>query len=174
MANNKKTAISVVYIVLGMFFLAFASFPLYNLFCKATGYGGTPKVSLGQESKMLGNRVVKIEFNADLAPGLDWKFEPLQRSVEVRVGENKQVYYSSENLTNNEEVGMATFNVLPEKAAMYFNKVQCFCFNQQTLKPHEKIKMPVVFFVDPKFESDPEMADVKTITLSYTFFKANN
>jgi cytochrome c oxidase assembly protein subunit 11 len=173
--KNNKTARSVIMFVIGMFALAYASFPIYNLFCKATGYAGIPK-TIGVETNSgndIGKRLITVRFNADIMKEVQWKFQPLQKQVDVYAGENKMIFYNAENNSDEKITGVATYNITPEKAAQYFNKVQCFCFNEQTLEPHEKVEMPVSFYIDPKIENDPDMADVKTITLSYTFFKAN-
>ncbi|PIR39220.1 MAG: cytochrome c oxidase assembly protein [Alphaproteobacteria bacterium CG11_big_fil_rev_8_21_14_0_20_39_49] len=172
--NNNKTAIKVVSLVLGMFLLAFASFPIYNLFCKITGYGGTPLTSdeLTASKLQVGGRTINVRFNSDIMKDVPWKFSPLQKEVSVKTGENKLVFYTAENTSDSAVKGMATYNVTPAKASEYFFKVQCFCFNEQTLSANEKVEMPVSFYIDPEIENDPYMNDVKTITLSYTFFKA--
>lgn len=171
--KNKQTARNIAAIVIGMFALAYASFPLYNLFCKITGYGGTPRTENVSLSDTIGERVVTVRFNADTMRNVPWSFSPLQKQVDAQVGENKLIFYTAENNADVPVKGVATFNVTPDKAAYYFNKVQCFCFNEQTLSPHEKVEMPVSFHIDPEFEQDPEMWDVNTITLSYTFFRAD-
>lgn len=173
--QNNQTAIKVLSLVTGMFLLAFASFPIYNLLCKVTGYGGVPLVAQAQQALdvKVGSRVVKVRFNSDIMPEVPWSFLPLQKEVEVKTGVNKLVFYSAQNNSDEVVTGIATYNVTPEKASIYFNKVQCFCFEKQTLKPHEKVEMPVSFYIDPEIENDPYMKDVKTITLSYTFFKAD-
>lgn len=173
--QNNQTAIRVLSLVTGMFLLAFASFPIYNLLCKVTGYGGVPLIASLQQSQdvKIGGRVVKVRFNSDIMPEVPWSFLPLQKEVEVKTGENKMIFYSSENNSDEPFTGIATYNVTPAKASIYFNKVQCFCFNKQTLQPHEKVEMPVSFYIAPEIENDPYMKDVKTITLSYTFFKAD-
>jgi len=172
--KNNKTAIKVVYIVTGMFLLAFASFPLYNLFCKVTGYGGTPV--LADEEALanltLGDRTINVRFNSDIMQDVPWSFSPLQKQVRVNTGENKLIFYTAENKSQDAVKGVATYNVTPAKVSEYFNKVHCFCFEEQTLAANEKVEMPVSFYIDPEIENDPNMDDVKTITLSYTFFKA--
>ena len=172
--NNNKTAIQVVSLVLGMFLLAFASFPLYNLFCKVTGYGGTPLTSdeLSVANLQVGERVINVRFNSDIMQDVPWRFSPLQQEVSVKTGENKLVFYTAENVSEAPVKGVATYNVTPAKVSQYFNKVHCFCFEEQTLSANEKVEMPVSFYIDPEIENDPHMKDVETITLSYTFFKA--
>ena len=153
-----------------MFAFAYAAFPLYSIFCKATGYGGTPRINT-QKATTLGMEHITVRFNADVAPGLSWKFTPLQSQVEVLTGENKMAFFMAENTSNETITGMATFNITPDQAGQYFNKIQCFCFTKQTLKPGEKVQMPVSFFIDPAFEKDLDLKGINTITLSYTFFK---
>jgi cytochrome c oxidase assembly protein subunit 11 len=171
LTKNTQLALRVLAIAVGMLCLAYASFPLYNLFCKVTGYNGTPKQA-SVDSKRVGEREIEVRFNADKEVALEWIFKPVQDHVVVRTGETKIIYYEAENKSNETITGMATFNVIPEKAAPYFNKIQCFCFEEQTLKPGEKVKMPVSFFIDPAIETDINTADIHTVTLSYTFFRA--
>lgn len=115
------------------------------------------------------DRVIKVRFDS-LANGLPWAFQPVQREISVRVGENTMAYYRAENLSNEAMTGTATFNVTPLKAGQYFSKVECFCFTEQRLESGQQVDMPVLFFVDPAIENDPNLRDLKTITLSYTFF----
>ena len=144
---------------------------LYRLFCGATGYGGTTQRVLN-DTATVSNKTVTVEFDSNVAPGLPWRFEPLQRSVTVHLGEQKLVLFSAENLGDKPMVAHATFNVTPQTSGIYFNKIQCFCFNEERLDAHEKVDMPVVFYVDPAFGDDPEMTGVSTITLGYTFFRS--
>lgn len=173
MHSNKKTAITILLIVAGMFAFAFAAFPLYSIFCKATGYGGTPKKAISNEHK-IGDRQFRVRFNADVSGSLGWEFKPLQGYIDLKTGENKLAFFYARNDTKTSETGVATFNITPDVAGQYFNKIQCFCFNNQTLVPGEDAKMPVSFFIDPKIEQDPDLKGVDTITLSYTFFKAED
>jgi cytochrome c oxidase assembly protein subunit 11 len=149
--------------------LAFAAVPLYDLFCKVTGFGGTPQVA-DAATKPVGERIMTVRFNADVSGDMPWSFEPLQREVKVRVGEEKLVFYRATNRSAQAIVGTSTFNVTPDIAGIYFNKTQCFCFTEQLLKPGESIDMPVAFFVDPDLATDRKLANVATISLSYTFF----
>ena len=149
--------------------LSFAAVPLYKMFCQQTGYGGTPKIAKSLTVKP-GTRYITVRFNADVDPNLPWEFIPLQKEVKVRTGEQALAYYRVKNKTDQEIVGMATYNVTPEKAGTYFNKVRCFCFEEQRLKPNQEIDMPVLFFIDPELEKEKKMDDIKTLTLSYTFF----
>ena len=141
---------------------------LYRAFCGATGYGGTTQRAYSDPTTT-SERTVTVAFDSNVAPGLPWRFEPEQRSVSVHLGEQKLVFFTAENLGNEPMVGHATFNVTPETSGIYFNKIQCFCFNEERLAPHQKVDMPVVFFVDPAFAQDSDMRHVDTITLSYTF-----
>ena len=146
---------------------------LYRMFCAATGYGGTTQRVLS-DSATISPKTVTIEFDFNVAPGLPWRFEPLQRNVTVHLGEQKLVFFTAENTGNEAMVGHATFNVTPQSSGIYFNKIQCFCFSEERLDAHQKVDMPVVFYVDPAFGSDPEMRGVSTITLGYTFFRSAN
>jgi len=172
---NKRSNASVAFmafaVVVGMVALAYASVPLYRLFCQVTGFAGTPQISAAPDATAVGSRLFEIEFDANVSSDLPWTFKPKQRRVEVKVGEPTLVAYEALNPTAFETKGTSTFNVTPLKVGKYFNKVQCFCFQEQELKPGESSDFPVTFFVDPAIVDDPEMADVKEITLSYTFFK---
>ena len=155
--------------VIGMVGMAYAAVPLYEMFCKVTGYGGTTQ-RVEQASDVILDRKIKVRFDANTGPGLAWSFEPVQREVELRIGETVQVMYKARNNASTETTGQATFNVTPQAAGAYFNKVQCFCFTETTLKPGEEMEMPVVFFVDPAIVEPVETKNIHTITLSYTFF----
>ena len=144
---------------------------LYRLFCAATEFGGTTQRAESDDAA-LSDRVVTVRFDTSIAPDLPWRFEPLQREVRVRLGEDKLVFFSAENLTDQAIVGHATFNVTPEKTGIYFTKIQCFCFDDERLDAHQKVDMPVDFFVDSRLAEDPNTQDVNTITLSYTFFRS--
>jgi cytochrome c oxidase assembly protein subunit 11 len=153
-----------------MFGLVAFSVPIYNLFCKVTGYGGTTSYSSDLSFNII-DRDIKIQFNADINNSLNWSFKAPKNIDKFKVGENMRVEYLVINNSNEENTGTATFNVLPEKVGPYFIKTQCFCFEKQTLMPQEKVKMPVVFYIDPAISGDPTMENIETITLSYTFFK---
>jgi cytochrome c oxidase assembly protein subunit 11 len=146
---------------------------LYRMFCAATGYGGTTQRVLN-DSATVSAKTVLVQFDSNVAPGLPWRFEPLERSVTVHLGEQRLVYFTAENTGNEPMVGHATFNVTPQASGIYFNKIQCFCFDEEQLDPHQEVKMPVVFYVDPAFGQDPDMHGVSTITLGYTFFRSSN
>ena len=146
------------------------SVPLYNLFCKVTGYGGTTSYSSKISLEII-DRDINLRFNADVNNSLNWSFKAPTNVKNFKVGENISVKYIATNNSSSENIGTATFNVLPEKVGPYFIKTECFCFQQQSLKPGETIEMPVVFYVDPAISKDPTMENIDTITLSYTFFK---
>jgi cytochrome c oxidase assembly protein subunit 11 len=151
--------------------LAFAAAPLYRYFCAATGYAGTPQLANGP-SGTKGLRSLKVRFDGNVAPGLPWKFEPEMPEIVLRTGDTATVYYKVTNVSGRETSGRAAFNVSPESAGAYFDKVSCFCFSEQKLGPGETLELPVVFFLDPALERDEALANVDAITLSYTFFAA--
>jgi len=167
---NKKTLIILSILTLGMLGLAFASVPLYRMFCQVTGFGGTTQKAVVFPTRVT-NRFITIRFNADTHPTLPWEFKPMQKSVRVRAGEVGLAFYHAKNPDSEPTEGMATYNVTPNKAGIYFNKVECFCFERQHMEGGQEVDFPVQFFIDPAFADDPNMADVDTITLSYTFFK---
>ncbi|CAB5191444.1 uncharacterized protein OCT59_006521 [Rhizophagus irregularis] len=155
----------------------YASVPLYRMFCQTTGFSGTPITNsskFGPERLVPAkeSRRIRVHFNADTSLALDWSFIPQQREVYVLPGETALAFYTAKNKSDQDIIGLATYNVTPNKAGQYFNKIQCFCFEEQKLQAGEAVDMPVFFFIDPEFPEDPSMRDVDTITLSYTFFKA--
>ncbi|MBE24286.1 MAG: cytochrome c oxidase assembly protein [Rhodospirillaceae bacterium] len=173
MSKNRRflaTVAGLVSIVVGMAGLAYASVPLYDLFCKVTGYGGTPQIAEMLPS-VVGSREMTIRFNADVNRDLPWEFRPVNGKVMVRVGEPTLVYYRVKNLSDKTIIGTATYNVTPLRAGSYFSKIDCFCFAEQELKPGETVDLPVSFFVETSIESDPSMEGINTVTLSYTFFE---
>jgi len=174
-AANRRVALAMGAVVVVMAGLAFAAVPLYRVFCQVTGYGGTTQRAEIIPAK-IGQRVVTVRFNADIAgQGLPWQFTtPAESQVDVHVGEDRLVFFHAKNIGQAPSVGVATFNVTPFKAGPYFKKVACFCFSEQTLNPGEAIDMGVSFFVDPAIDKDPNLRDVTTITLSYTFFRAKD
>ncbi|MCP8895018.1 cytochrome c oxidase assembly protein [Shinella daejeonensis] len=155
--------------VLGMIGMSYAAVPLYRMFCQVTGYNGTVQ-RVEQMSDRVLDKTIKIRFDANVAPGLPWTFTPVQREIEVKIGETVQVLYMARNLATVATTGQATYNVTPQSAGAYFNKVQCFCFTETTLEPGEEMEMPVVFFVDPDIVDPVETRGIHTITLSYTFY----
>ncbi|PPR28975.1 MAG: Cytochrome c oxidase assembly protein CtaG [Alphaproteobacteria bacterium MarineAlpha9_Bin1] len=169
--QNNSTAFFVVLVVFVMVGLSFASVPLYDLFCRTTGFGGTPVIKKNvNESKFSEELTIKVLFNADTAQGLEWNFSPVQREMIVNLGETTLALYEAKNYSENSVTGFATFNVLPLKIGKYFSKIDCFCFEEQTLSGGEKVEMPVSFYIDPKIAEDPNTIEIRTITLSYTFF----
>ena len=169
MISKYRTASLLFALVSLMILLVAFSVPLYNLFCRVTGYGGTTSFSENISNITL-DKDITLQFNADINDSIDWSFTAPQ-DVTFKIGENKLVEYEATNLSSVSSSGTATFNVLPEKVGPYFIKTQCFCFEKQTLEPNQSVKMPVVFYIDPSITDDPGMADIDTITLSYTFFK---
>lgn len=168
-SKNRKTALSLAAIVAGMAMLAYASVPLYRLFCQVTGYGGTTQAATYVPDKVY-DRTITVQFNADTMPALPWKFEPLQREITVRVGESSLAFYKATNTSDKMTVGTSTFNVIPHETGQHFVKVQCFCFEEQPLAPGETVNMPVSFYIDPGIMKQKALDEVKNITLSYTFF----
>ncbi|MSP87864.1 MAG: cytochrome c oxidase assembly protein [Alphaproteobacteria bacterium] len=171
LGRNGRTALVLSGVVAGMVGLSFASVPLYKLFCQVTGYGGTTQRAEQGADRVI-ERMMTVRFNADTARDMPWIFRPSQRQIDVKVGENHLAYYRAENRTSQTITGTATFNVTPAKAGLYFSKIDCFCFTEQVLKPGESAELPVSFFVDPAINEDRNLDEVKTITLSYTFFRA--
>ena len=169
--RNARVAWTLVALVGGMLGLAYASVPLYEMFCRVTGFGGTPIVAQAGERPIV-DRTVTVRFDSNVDSNLAWRFQPLQREVKVRLGEEKLIFFRATNVSQRPIVGTATYNVTPEPAGPWFNKLQCFCFTEQLLKPGQSVDMPVVFFVDPEMDKDRRYDNVRTITLSYTFFEA--
>ena len=155
----------------GMLGMAYAAVPLYTLFCRVTGYDGTPQRAEKTSGTVL-DRVVTIRFDANVAPGLGGNFLPAQRKVDVKIGENTLAFYRAENTSSQPITGTATFNVTPEIAGSYFNKIECFCFTEQRLEPGQTVDMPVSFFIDPAIVEDESAGHLTQITLSYTFYRA--
>ncbi|MBP2235391.1 cytochrome c oxidase assembly protein subunit 11 [Sinorhizobium kostiense] len=153
----------------GMLGMAYAAVPLYDMFCRVTGYNGTTQ-RVEQASDVILDQKIRVTFDANTAAGLPWEFKPVQREVDLRIGETVQVMYRAKNISSKPSTGQATFNVTPMEAGAYFNKLECFCFTETTLQPGEEMEMPVVFFVDPEIVKPVETRDIKTLTLSYTFY----
>jgi cytochrome c oxidase assembly protein subunit 11 len=172
-SRHGTTAVLLGAVVAGMVGLSFASVPLYRLFCAATGYGGTTQRATAAPADIT-KAVVTVRFNAEISNDLNWEFRPLQSEVQVHPGEQTQVFFRAINRSREGVTGQATFNVTPAKSGIYFDKLQCFCFNAQYLAPGESKDMGVVFFVDPDMLKDPDTNDVHTITLSYSMFRAAN
>ncbi|MEY3196674.1 MAG: hypothetical protein RLZZ59_40 [Pseudomonadota bacterium] len=168
--QNKKMALAVLALLMSMTLLSFAAVPIYNLFCKVTGFGGTTQ-RVYVNSSIIGTKKITVHFDSNVAPDLKWRFIPMQRSVDMIPGENVLVFYYSKNLSNEDIVGTALYNVTPQKAGKYFNKIHCFCFEEQLLKAGQEVNMPVTFYIDPEIEKDPDTKDIEEITLSYSFFR---
>jgi cytochrome c oxidase assembly protein subunit 11 len=151
--------------------LSFAAVPLYSWFCRTTGYGGTTQVAKARPQQVL-SRTITVRFDSNVAAGLPWRFEPEQRTIDVKLGQVVTVYYSVTNQAARMTAGQAGYNVSPPTTGVYFEKINCFCFTQQTMKPGERRDMAVVFYVDPKLAEDSEQDKVDLITLSYTFYPA--
>jgi cytochrome c oxidase assembly protein subunit 11 len=169
--KNARLAWSLVAVFASMLGLAYAASPLYEAFCKATGFAGTPRVAVDGDRPVL-KRTVEVRFDTNVDPNLSWRFQPVQRAVTVHLGEEKLVYFHATNLSQRPIVGTATYNVTPEPSAPWFNKIQCFCFTEQLLQPGQSVDMPVIFFVDPDMDKDRHYDNIRTITLSYTFFES--
>ncbi len=168
LGDTHKTLVQTVGVVVLMGSLGWASVPLYDLFCRVTGYGGTTAVADGQGVQVL-DRTVKVRFDASLEAGMPWQFRPMQREMEVRIGEVALAFYEAYNPTDRPVAGSASYNVTPFAAGGYFTKIDCFCFEEQVLQPGERVQMPVTFYVDPEIVDDPDGNAVRQITLSYTF-----
>ena len=171
--RNIRTLAFLGAFVAGMGGLAYASVPLYEIFCRVTGYGGTTQVAAVESNEVV-DRTLTIRFDSNVNSALGWAFDPVLKSMDLKVGENALAFYQAENESDEAIVGTATFDVTPDKAGLYFNKVECFCFTEQVLKPGQRVDMPVSFFIDPTIVEDPNLDDVTTITLSYTFFRAED
>ena len=173
---NRRTGWLAALGAASMIGAAYAAVPLYRLFCQVTGYNGT--VSRAEEAALpdaarlqaLGGSAIRVRFDATTADGLAWRFRPVQQVNEVKIGEKVLAYYEAENLSDVPVTGRAVYNVSPDTAGAYFRKIDCFCFTEQTLQPGEKVRMPVVYFIDPDMLEDPSARRISEITLSYTFF----
>lgn len=169
--RNRRTGMIAAIGALAMLGMGYAAVPLYRLFCQVTGFGGTTQRATAEDIAgiQVGTEKISVRFDSNTDPDLPWKFKPSQVTQEMAIGSRKMAFYTAENLSGKAVTGVASFNVQPELAGKYFHKVHCFCFNQQTLKPGEKVEMPVQYYVDPAILKDPEAAGIKQITLSYTF-----
>lgn len=170
MNSNSKLALTIVTLLLGMIMLTMASVPIYKVFCKLTGYGGTTQVATSFTTQH-GTRTYKVRFDSNIANDLPWNFSAKQTDITVKSGQNAIAFYYAENYSDQPIIGTAVYNVTPHQAAKYFVKIECFCFQEQLLKPGQKTLMPVTFFLDPSIEKDPELKDLDTITLSYSFYR---
>ena len=167
--RNLSVALTMAALVVGMVGMSYAAVPLYEIFCRVTGYGGTTQRAEQAPDKVL-DRTMMVRFDANLARGMGWEFKPVQRKLEIRIGDSALAHYEAKNITKKAITGTATFNVTPEAAGQYFNKIECFCFTEQTLQSGARADMPLTFFIDPEIVNDPEARNIEEITLSYTFF----
>ena len=170
--RNRRTAALLGIVALAFLALAFASVPLYRMFCQLTGFDGTPLRAEKAPGAVAGQ--IGVRFDANVSPDLPWRFEPVQQRVRIAPGAKTQIFYRATNLTARTITGQAVFNVSPETAGKYFNKIACFCFTEQTLKAGQTVDMPVIFYVDPKIRDDEDTKAIDEITLSYTFYPVEN
>ena len=171
--RHVTTVVLLLTVMAGMFGLTAAAVPLYRIFCAATGFGGTTQRADAAPAD-IAKAFVTVRFNTEIDPNLDWEFRPLVEEVRVHPGEQQQVFFRAVNRSKEGITARAVYNVTPTKSGIYFDKLQCFCFNEQYLAPGESKDMGVVFFVDPDMLKDPDTSDVRTITLSYSMFKATD
>lgn len=170
--RNRRTALGGLVIAAGMVGLAYASVPLYQLFCQVTGFGGTTQVAT-ETPKGIIAREMKVRFDSNVSNDLAWKVTPA-KPITDRIGAVDTVNFVATNYSSKPVTGHAIFNVAPERAGVYFNKIECFCFTEQTLQPGETVEMPIVFFIDPELDDNQELDTIKEITLSYTFYASDN
>jgi len=170
--SNIRVALFCGGLALSMVGMAYASVPLYRIFCQVTGFGGTTQIAEGPASTVL-DKKINVEFDANVNRDLSWNFKPVQHKLTLKIGEQALAFYRAKNNSKRAITGTAVFNVTPPLAGKYFNKIECFCFTEQTLKPGESVDMPVTFFIDPEIIKDEDLEKLKTITLSYTFFEAD-
>lgn len=168
-SRHRRVALACAVFAVAMVGLAYASVPLYRLFCQVTGFAGTTQRA-ERPSDAIGERMITVRFDANVGPGLNWDFAPETSTVDVRVGESVLAFYKVTNRSKQASVGSATFNVTPEQAGIFFNKMECFCFIEQRVEPGETVEMPVSFFVDPAIATDRDGRTIRNITLSYTFY----
>ena len=174
--KNRTTLFYVISVIIGTVGASYAAVPLYRVFCQSTGYGGTTqvghKVDLVESMEAKKDRLIRVNFNADTAATMQWNFRPQQAAIDVHPGETALAFYTARNPTKKPIDGISTYNVVPFEAGQYFNKIQCFCFEEQRLNPDEEVDMPVFFYLDPEIVDDPFLEGVEEITLSYTFFES--
>ena len=170
-AQNKKVIFIITFIGILMLSLSYAAVPLYDIFCRVTGFGGTTQIASSAPGST-GHPNINIRFESNITDSLNWDFYSKTRTVKIPMGEEKTIYYFAKNLSDEPIVGTATFNVTPAKAGQYFMKIDCFCFVEQVLNPGESMNMPVTFFIDPDLYKDENVQEVNEITLSYTFMKS--
>jgi cytochrome c oxidase assembly protein subunit 11 len=169
--RNRRTLVAMAAVGLAMLGLGFASVPLYRIFCEQTGFGGTTKRAAADvQVQAATGHTMSIRFDSNVQPGMPWQFYPEHRTDTVTIGRKDMAIFIAKNMSDKPVTGTASFNVTPTQAGAYFTKIQCFCFTQQTLKPGEEVRMPVLYYVDPKILQDPDNKDTQQITLSYTFY----
>ena len=169
--RNRRTLVAMVGVGLAMLGLGFASVPLYRIFCQQTGFNGTTqRADAGVEVRQATGHMLSIRFDSNVQPGMPWQFRPEHPTQTVTVGAKSMAIFVAKNLSDRPVTGSASFNVTPTQAGAYFTKIQCFCFTQQTLQPGQEVRMPVLYYVDPKILDDPDNKDTQEITLSYTFY----
>jgi len=175
-SRNRRTGLAMLLVAVAMLGMGYAAVPLYRLFCQVTGFGGTTQRATEAEAataaelaRSAGGRTISIRFDSSVERGMPWDFKPLQVTDTVSVGQRDMAIFTARNNSPFPVTGTATFNVTPEQTGAYFNKIQCFCFTQQTLQPGQEVRMPVIYYVDPKILDDENARDVEQITLSYTF-----
>ena len=168
--KNKRMLLILSLIFFSMLSLSFASVPLYDIFCRYTGFGGTPQtVNSESENNIIISEEINIRFDSNISPKLNWEFFPEKQIKTIKIGEETKALYYAQNIDNKPLIGTSIFNVTPAKAGQYFMKIECFCFNKQKLMPGEKVSMPVVFYIDPEIKNDLNTLEINEITLSYTF-----
>ncbi len=172
MNKNQKTMVRLLGVVLVMGALAWAAVPFYSWFCRVTGYGGTTNVAEAGSDLVLDEKV-RVRFDSNVDPNMGWTFKPMQRDIVLNIGESGMAFYEAVNNTDETITGTASYNVAPDIAGYYFNKIECFCFTEQTLKPGERVEMPVTFFVDPELVKDDDAGKIRDVTLSYTFHRTD-
>lgn len=170
--SHRRLVLRLVGVVLVMGALSWIAVPFYSWFCKVTGFGGTTNVAAAAPDVVLDEKL-RVRFDANADPNLGWTFRPMQREMELRIGENAIAFYEAINNTDEPVTGTASYNVAPDAAGYFFNKIECFCFTEQTLQPGERVEMPVSFFVDPELVTDRDAKHIRDITLSYTFYRTD-
>ena len=171
--KNNRVAMSLLTLVFAMLLLAYASVPLYNLFCKVTGFGGTPNITQIESDYVL-DKTIEVRFDANVSSDLNWDFYPERKTFDLKIGADYTANYIAKNNSDTAISGTASFNVSPDDAGKYFSKLECFCFNEQSLKPGEEKVMPINFYIDPEIVNDKFIGDLSEITLSYTFYETSD
>lgn len=172
-AKHRRVGLICLAVAVGMLGMAYAAVPLYRMFCQVTGFAGTTQVASAPSEKVLA-RTITMRFDANVSRDLPWSFQPVEHTMDVRLGETKLASYRATNTSDRAVTGTAVFNVTPESAGRFFNKLECFCFTEQKLEPGQSVDMPVSFFVDPEIINDPDAGRLSEITLSYTFYPVKN